>query len=175
MKLYDAVWAPSPRRVRMLLAEKGMTIERQMVDLRAGEHLGEAYLASVPRGVVPALELDDGEVLTESGAICRYFEAVQPEPTLFGREPLAIARIESWVRRVENEGYAAAVYAFRNAAPAFAGRGVPGAGPVVPQIPELAERGAILWAGFVAALDEALATREWIAGERVASRPSAKA
>lgn len=78
MKLYDAAWAPSPRRVRIYLAEKGIEIERVPVDLRRDEQLSDAYLAINPRGAVPALELDDGEVITESAAICRYFEAANP-------------------------------------------------------------------------------------------------
>src|SRR3569623_2017740 len=95
MKLYDAAWAPSPRRVRIFLAEKGISVERVMVDLRSDEHLADPYLAINPRGAVPALELDSGEVICESAAICRYFEAVQSAPTLFGDTPLDIARIES--------------------------------------------------------------------------------
>src|SRR3546814_9625145 len=88
MKLYDAEWAPSPRRVRVYLAEKGIEIERVMVDLRSDEQRGDAYLAINARGAVPALELDDGEVICESAAICRYFEALQPDPPLFGRSPV---------------------------------------------------------------------------------------
>ncbi|WP_440202075.1 glutathione S-transferase family protein, partial [Campylobacter coli] len=83
-------------------------------DLRCDEHLGEAFLRINPRGVVPALELDSGEVLCESSAICRYFEALQPAPSLFGESALDIARIESWTRRIEQEGYAAVVYVLRN-------------------------------------------------------------
>src|SRR3546814_12822380 len=78
-----------------------------MVDLRSDEQRGDAYLAINARGAVPALELDDGEVICESAAICRYFEALQPDPPLFGRSPVEIARIESWTRRIENDGYTA--------------------------------------------------------------------
>ncbi len=95
MKLYDAEWAPSPRRVRIYLAEKGIEVSRERIDLRGGEHLHDAYLDVNPRGAVPALELDDGEVICESSAICRYFEALQPEPPLFGVTPIEIGRIES--------------------------------------------------------------------------------
>lgn len=166
MKLHDAEWAPSPRRVRIFLAEKGMEVARVRVDLRAAENLGAEYLGANPRGVVPALELDDGELICESTAICRYLEAVRPEPPLFGATPLEIARVESWTRRIEGDGYAAAVYALRNTHPAFTGRGLPGAWPEVPQIPELAQRGAIMWSGFIAALERRLGEAEWIAGER---------
>jgi glutathione S-transferase len=163
MKLYDAAWAPSPRRVRIFLAEKGIEIERVMVDLRENEQLSDPYLAVNPRGAVPALELDDGEVICESAAICRYFEAVQPDPSLFGKSPLDIGRIESWTRRIESDGYAAAVYALRNARPHFEDRGLPGKWPSVPQIPELSARGVIMWEAFTDALDTWLAGREWIA------------
>lgn len=165
MKLYDAAWAPSPRRVRIFLAEKGIAVDRVTVDLRADEQRGDAYLRVNPRGAVPALELDSGEVLCESAAICRYFEALHPEPTLFGRDPLAIGRIESWTRRIEGDGYAAAVYAFRNANPALRDRGLSGKWPPVPQIPELAARALVMWDGFVGGLDDRLRDREWIAGD----------
>jgi glutathione S-transferase len=164
MKLYDAEWAPSPRRVRITLAEKGIEVERVQVDLRTGEQLADAYLAINPRGAVPALELDDGEVICESAAICRYFEALHPDPPLFGTTPLEIARIEAWTRRIENDGYTAAVYAFRNSRDMFKDRGAPGKWPPIPQIPELATRGAIMWKAFVEGLDGRLGENEWIAG-----------
>ena len=165
MKLYDAAWAPSPRRVRIYLAEKGIEVERVMIDLRADEHLGDAYLDINPRGAVPALELDDGEVITESAAICRYFEALHPAPPLFGASPIEIARIESWTRRVESDGYIAAVYAFRNSIPQLKDRGVAGKWPPIPQIPDLATRGAVMWKAFVEGLDGHLADQPWIAGD----------
>lgn len=164
MKLYDAPWAPSPRRVRIFLAEKGVEVPREAIDLRSGEHLADAYLRINPRGAVPALEFDDGEVLCESAAICRYFEALHPQPPLFGTTPIEIGRIESWTRRIEGDGYAAAVYVLRNTVSAFKDRAIPDAGLTVAQIPELAERGAVMWDGFTQALDRRLATSEWIAG-----------
>ncbi|KQM63506.1 glutathione S-transferase [Sphingomonas sp. Leaf17] len=166
MKLYDAAWAPSPRRVRIYLAEKGIAVDRVAVDLRTGEHLADPYLAINPRGAVPALELDDGEVICESAAICRYFEALHPTPSLFGDTPLAVGRIESWTRRIEGDGYAAAVYVLRNSAPAFAGRGEVGKWPAIDQIPDLSVRGRIMWDAFVDALDARLVTTSWIAGDR---------
>jgi glutathione S-transferase len=162
--LYDAPWAPSPRRVRIFLAEKGIEVPREVIDLRTGAHLTDDYLRINPRGAVPALELDDGEVLCESAAICRYFDALHPDPPLFGATPLEIGRIESWTRRIEGDGYAAAVYVLRNTAPAFKDRAIPDAALTITQIPELAARGAIMWEGFIQALDRRLADREWIAG-----------
>lgn len=164
MKLYDAPWAPSPRRVRIFLAEKGIDIPREAIDLRTGGHLSDEYLRINPRGAVPALEFDDGEVLCESAAICRYFEALNPQPPLFGTSPIEIGRIESWTRRIEGDGYAAAVYVLRNTVPSFKDRAIPHAGLTVAQIPELAARGTVMWEGFVEALDQRLADREWIAG-----------
>ncbi|TKD53224.1 glutathione S-transferase family protein [Sphingomonas baiyangensis] len=165
MRLYDSPWAPSPRRVRMFLAEKGLDIDCVAVDLRAGANLAPEYLRVNARGCVPALELDDGEVLCESAAICRYLEALHPEPSLFGATPIAIGRIEAWTRRIEGDGYAAAGYALRNAGPAFKDRGLPGKWPPVAQIPELATRALVMWTGFVDTLDEQLASNEWVAGE----------
>ncbi|MBA4760213.1 glutathione S-transferase N-terminal domain-containing protein [Sphingomonas sp.] len=164
MKLYDAPWAPSPRRVRIFLAEKGVEVPREAIDLRSGEHLADAYLRINPRGAVPALRFDTGEVLCESAAICRYFEALHPEPALFGRTPLEIGWIESWTRRIEGDGYAAVVYVLRNTATAFKDRAIPDAGLSIAQIPELAARGAIMWDAFVEALDVRLSDRPWIAG-----------
>lgn len=165
MKLYDSVWAPSPRRVRMFLAEKGVSVDRVMLDLRRDEHLEDAYLAINPRGVVPALVLDDGTVLTESASICRYFEVLHPEPPLFGTDARSVALIDSWSRRIESEGYAAAVYAFRNSKPQMDGRGQPGKWPPIPVLPDLVVRAQIMWGDFIAGLDVRLAESRWIAGD----------
>src|ERR1700687_5319824 len=101
MKLYDGARAPNPRRTRVFLAEKGIKVPLQQVDLGALEHMSAAYAAINPLKRVPALVLDDGTVITESIAICRYFEALQPDPPLFGRTALETARVEMWSRRVE--------------------------------------------------------------------------
>ena len=165
MKLYDHETAPSPRRVRVFLAEKGVAIDRVMVDLRGGEHLRDAFLAINPQGTVPALMLDDGEVIGDSVAICRYIEALHPSPPMFGTEAADVARIEAWTRFVEQQGYAAAVYVLRNTMPVFADRGAPGHWPPVPQIPDLADRARTMWSVFVAALDARLGESEWVAGD----------
>jgi glutathione S-transferase len=100
--LYDSPNpAPNPRRVRIFAAEKGITLPAQTVSIVTREHKSPEYLAINPRGQVPSLALDDGTVLTESVAICRYLEGLQPEPPLFGSGALAQAQVEMWCRRVE--------------------------------------------------------------------------
>jgi glutathione S-transferase len=93
--------APNPRRVRMFAAEKGIALQVEQVSLIAREHKSAEYLALNPRGQTPALALDDGTVLTESVSICRYLEAMQPDPPLFGTSPVEIANIDMWIRRTE--------------------------------------------------------------------------
>ena len=165
MILYDSAWAPSPRRVRIFLAEKQITVERVMIDLRRDEQLDPAFLAINPRGIVPALVLDDGEVITESASICRFFEALQPDPPLFGTDAHSIAQIDSWSRRIDSDGYAAAVYAFRNSKPQMQGRAQPGNWPPIPIIPDLVERASLMWGSFIESLDQQLSDSPWIAGE----------
>ncbi len=100
--LYDAPNpAPNPRRVRIYLAEKGLSVPTKSISIVAGEHKAADYVAKYTPGQVPALELDDGTVIGESIAICRYFEALHPAPPLFGHDPLSIALIDMWIRRVE--------------------------------------------------------------------------
>ena len=102
MKLFGAPKpAPNPRRVRMFLAEKGISLQETPVDLMTREHKSDAYRAKNSLGQVPTLELDDGTTISETVAICRYFEEVQPEPSLFGRTPVEKAQVDMWVRRVE--------------------------------------------------------------------------
>ena len=102
MLFYDAANpAPNPRRVRIYLAEKGLSVPSETVSIIAGEHRAPAYLAVNPLGQIPALHLDDGDVLTESVSICRLFEAEHPEPPLFGRGPRGQAEVDMWVRRAE--------------------------------------------------------------------------
>lgn len=166
MKLYDMEKAPNPRRVRMFLAEKGIAIERVEINIQAGENLGPEYLAINPRGVVPTLVLDDGSILDESLAICRYFEALHPEPNLFGRTPLEMAQIESWQRRMEFEGMFNIAAAFRNAMPAYANRAAPGSGPATPQVPALIERGKMMSQHWLDGLETRLSQSAYVAGER---------
>lgn len=166
MKLYDMRQAPNPRRVRIFLAEKGLSIPMQEVDIVAGANLQPDYLAINPRGVVPTLVLDDGSILDESIAICRYFEGLHPEPNLFGATPLEAARIEQAQRRMEFDGMFNIAAAFRNSMPAYAGRAQPGAGPQTDQIPELAARGLMMARQWLDSLEQALEGREWLAADR---------
>jgi glutathione S-transferase len=102
VKLYGSPTpAPNPRRVRIFLAEKGIDLPETRIDLMKREHKWPEHLARNSLGQVPTLELDDGETISETVAICRYFEEIQPEPSLFGHTPIEKARVEMWVRRVE--------------------------------------------------------------------------
>ena len=93
--------APNPRRVRVVAAEKGIVLTEVMLDLRARDHKATAHLARNSLGQVPVLELEDGTMISETLAICRYLDAIQPDPPLFGRTPIEIAIIEMWIRRIE--------------------------------------------------------------------------
>jgi glutathione S-transferase len=162
---YDCATAPSPRRTRILLAEKQVPHETVMIDLRRGEQMGEAYRAINPQCTVPALRTDEAVVLTDNAAIAAYLEARYPEPPLLGTTPLEKAEIASWHWRAEFEGLMAIAEALRNSAPAMAGRALPG--PVgYPQIPELAQRGLQRAAHFLEVLDQRLAEREYLASDR---------
>jgi len=101
MILYEFAQAPNPRRVRIFLNEKGIDIPTEQVDLMKGEHKKDEYKKMSPLSQVPTLELGDGTYITESIAICRYFEALHPEPNLLGKDPKEIAIIEMWQRRIE--------------------------------------------------------------------------
>ncbi len=162
--LYDCATAPSPRRARILLAEKGIAHETVQVDLRGGEHRGDAYRNINPQCTVPALRTDDGLLLTDNAAITAYLEARYPQPPLLGRTPQQKADIASWNWRVEFEGLLAIAEAMRNSAPAMANRALPG--PVdYAQIPELAQRGLLRVQQFFVTLDARLAEHEYIAGD----------
>ena len=123
MKLYDGGRAPNPRRVRIFLAEKGISVPMEQVDLGALEQKSAAFTAINPVQRVPALVLDDGTVLTESVAICRYFEALHPEPPLFGRGALSAAQVEMWNRRIELHFLFPVSHVFRNSASGDEGDG----------------------------------------------------
>ncbi|MCE4539938.1 glutathione S-transferase [Pelomonas sp. P7] len=160
--LYDCATAPSPRRARIFLAEKGVPHETVPVDLRSGEQLGEDFRRINPQCTVPALVTEEGAVLTDNAGIAAYLEARYPEPPLLGRTPLERAEIASWQWRVEFEGLMAVAEALRNGSPAMAGRALPG--PVdYAQIPALAERGLARLQHFLAVLNAHLEGRDFIA------------
>ena len=139
MLLYDYK-APSPRRVRLSLAEKGLTIPTQIVDLAKSEQFAPYYRAKNPRCTVPTLELDDGICLWDTLAICEYLETLHPMPPLFGSNPCEHAQVVMWYQRIEFEGFLSAAEVMRNASPAFKDHALTGSLPL-PQIPALIERG----------------------------------
>lgn len=160
--LYDCATAPSPRRARILLAEKGIAHETVQVDLRTHEQMGDAYRQINPQCTVPALRTEEGVVLTDNAAIAAYLEAHSPQPPVMGVTPVDKAEIASWQWRIEFEGLAAIAEALRNSSPAMANRALPG--PVdYAQIPELAQRGLARVQQFFAMLDERLQGRDFIA------------
>ena len=157
MKLYDTKTAPNPRRTRIFLHEKGITVPTEQVDMTTFQHKTPQYTAINPLQRMPALELDDGTVITESIAICRYFEVLQPEPALFGTGAKEIALVEMWNRRCEIHFFANVAAVFRHLHPAMKEY-------EVPQVPAYAEamRPKAIW--FLELLDKELASREFIAG-----------
>lgn len=163
--LYDCATAPSPRRARILLAEKGVSHNTVQIDLRNGEQLGDAFRALNPQCTVPVLRTDDGTLLTDNAAIAAWLEAQFPQPALLGETPLEKAQIASWQWRIEFEGLIAIAEALRNGSPAMANRALPG--PVdYAQIPALAERGQTRVLQFFGDLDQRLSGRDFIAADR---------
>ena len=163
--LFDCATAPSPRRARILLAEKGVVHETVPVDLKSREQLSEAFREINPQCTVPALRTEEGLLLTDNAAITAYLEARYPQPPLLGSTAQEKAEIASWNWRIEFEGLMAIAEALRNSAPAMANRALPG--PVDhAQIPALAERGLARLQHFFITLDERLAGRNFIAAER---------
>ena len=158
MKIYDFTGAPNPRRVRVFLAEKGINVPYQQVNLATADNRKPEFLKINPMGALPVLELDDGTQIAESVAICRYFEETKPEPRLMGVDAKDKAVVEMWNRRMEFEILLMTAGAFRNTSDFFKGR--------IPQVKEYGEvcRSAALkrleW------LDTVLADREFIAGPR---------
>ncbi|PSJ59978.1 glutathione S-transferase [Kumtagia ephedrae] len=158
MRLFDGGRAPNPRRVRIFLAEKGIAVPLVPVDMGALGHKGEELTARNPLQRLPVLELDDGTVLTESVAICRYFEELHPEPALFGRGALGKALVEMWQRRIELNFYLPVSFAFRHTHPAMKDW-------EVPQLPEWGEMNRPKAVEFMKILDTHLASHEFAAGE----------
>ncbi len=165
MKFYDYRIAPSPRRVRLFIAEKGLEIPTVEVDLRAKAQLDPVFLAKNAGGTVPVLELDDGTCLTETLAICHYLEQVHPEPNLMGRNAKEQALVLMWNDIQIFDGYLAFQEVLRNGHPAFKGRAL--AGPVTyEQIPAVAERGKQRAAAYFDRLEKRLAESRFVASDR---------
>jgi glutathione S-transferase len=157
MKLYDLKAGMNPRRVRIFLAEKGIEVPITPIDMMKGENRAPEFLKLNPLGTLPVLELDDGTILTESVAICRYFEFLKPKPNLFGHEGLEQALVEMWNRRVELELMRPLAEQFRHLSPFWQGR--------VAQIPEYGEAQRTQLGHVMEWLDRELAARPYMAGD----------
>jgi glutathione S-transferase len=159
MKILEEKRAPNPRRVRVFLAEKGIEVPFEQVDIMTGAHKSANFTKLNPVQRVPVLILDDGTAISETIAICRYFEALHPEPSLFGRTPLEIAEIEMWNRRAEMHFLFPIAQCFRHLHPAMAAL-------ETPQIPAWAEANKPRVAEIIHIFDEVLKNRPFLAGDR---------
>jgi glutathione S-transferase len=159
MKLYDSKLAPNPRRTRIFLAEKGISLPTEQIDIAAQQNKTPEYAAINPLQRMPALMLDDGTIITESIAICRYFEMLHPEPPMFGVGPKDSALVEMWNRRAEINFFANVAAVFRHTHPAMKEL-------EVPQVPAWADANRPRVAWFLEMLNGELANREFIAGDR---------
>ncbi len=157
MKIIEDGRAPNPRRVRIFLAEKGIKIDYEQIDINAGEHKSDAMTALNPMQRIPVLVLDDGTAISETIAICRYFEALQPDPPLMGTTALEKAVIDMWQRRVEEKLLMPVAQVLRHTNPRMAAL-------EDPQVPEWGEanRPRVEW--MLDVLDAELAGRDYIAG-----------
>ncbi|MDF1775761.1 MAG: glutathione S-transferase [Rhizobiaceae bacterium] len=159
MLLYDGGRAPNPRRVRIFLAEKNVVVPIEPVDMSALQHRSEAITALNPFQRLPVLQLDDGTILTESVAICRYFEVLYPDPPLMGTDAADQARVEMWNRRMELQFLNFVASAFRHTHPAMKEW-------EVPQVPEFGEANRPKALKMMEYMDKELATRAFLAGDR---------
>ena len=158
MILYGAPMpAPNPRRVRIFLAEKGVDLSETPVNMMKREHKSPEFRAKNSLGQVPALELDDGTVIAETVAICRYLESLHPEPPLFGRTPLEQAQVDMWIRRIEFQLMQPVSMFWRHAHPRTAA--------LLTQYKDFGESNRQNYANAQRWLDGELADRPFIAGE----------
>jgi glutathione S-transferase len=165
MKFYDCSTAPSPRRVRIFLAEKGIRVPTVQVDLRNGEQFSPAFRAINADATVPVLELDNGTRIADAIGICVYFEQTHPQPPLMGESAEEKAVIAEQQRLAERDGFYAVMEAFRNSTPGMKGRALPGPEDYE-QIPALAERGRARVVRFFNGMDLQLARHPFVAGAR---------
>lgn len=157
MLLYDAPNpAPNPRRVRIFLAEKGLSVPTQELSIIKGEHKAPEFIAKYPQGQLPVLELEDGRVIGESVAICRYFETLHPVPPMFGTDAFSIAEVDMWTRRVEMALMNLIGQIWMHTHP-FTAR------VVVPQYTEFGESNRPKALAAMKRIDEALQSREFLA------------
>ena len=163
MKFYDCKTAPSPRRARIFIAEKGIDIPTVEVDLRGKEQMKPEFAAINPYLTVPVLELDDGTRLNSTHGVWRYLEEMHPDPPLMGRDPSEKALVADREWRMEVEGFTAVGEALRNSAKGMADRAMTGKYNYA-QIPELAERGRARIPRFFEDLDRILGESDYIAG-----------
>ncbi len=162
--LYDCATAPSPRRARIFLAEKGVKYDCKQVDLRTGEQLGPEFRAINPRCAVPALVTESGDVICENVAIASYIEEIHPEPPLMGSTAIERAQVLEWNWRCEFEGLSAIAEILRNTSPHMKGRAMTGARNVE-QVPEFGARGKERLGYFYEDLNERLEKSAFIAGD----------
>ncbi|WP_421791239.1 glutathione S-transferase family protein [Hyphobacterium sp.] len=161
---YDCATAPSPRRARIFIAEKGLEVPTIQIDLRSGEQLGEAFRAVNPRCTVPALKLPDGTVLGDNASIARYLEEIRPKPALMGITPVEKARIAEWNAIAEFDGLLAMAETVRNSLKGMKGRALTGP-KNYDQIPALAERGRARVAHFFETADRRLNEAPYLGGD----------
>ena len=164
IKLYDCTTAPSPRRTRMFLAEKGIAYENIQIDLKKGEQMSPEFRKINPGCTVPAMVTEDGVTLTENAGISAYLEALYPENPLLGTTPMEKAQIATWNWRCEMGGLMSAAEALRNSSPNMKDRALPGP-KNIPQIPELAERGVMKLGWFFKTLNRQLTANNYVAGD----------
>lgn len=164
MKFYDCQTAPSPRRVRMFIAEKGLDIPTIEVNLREREQLSKDFLSVNPYATVPVLELDDNTRLLSTAGCRAYLEAAYPTPPLLGADAKQQGVIADLVWRIESDGFSAVGECLRNSSKAMKARALTGPRDFA-QIPELAERGRQRAADFMPTLDGLIGDRPFVAGE----------
>ena len=156
MKLYDFPQSPNCRKVRMYLAEKGLSVPLQRINLLAGEQSSPEFLQRNPFGAVPILELDDGTVIPESLVIIEYFEELYPEPPLLGRDPLTRALVRAWERRCELGVFLQATRRFLHSSPFFAAR--------VEQNPKVVQEAGQVLHNRLSLINAQLKDHEWVTG-----------
>jgi len=164
MIFYDCSTAPNPRRARMFIAEKGLTIESRDISIAKGEQLSKDFLAINPRATIPVLVTDEGDTLTENLGIAAYLEARFPEPPLLGTTPSQKGAVAMWNATVEFHGGMPIAETLRNSNPHMKDRAIPGTINHA-QIPELAERGRVRVAAFFTLLEQRLSESAYIAGD----------